>query len=136
MPEGRQASGRLAATAIAASAARYGLENGVAVKNLDWIVLAAAVTVIVAWSARSIVIDAYMADEFVVTNSITNAKKACLATDDREACAYASTPGYTRLKAMCKETLDGVVFAQLCPVGMIEGRDLGTDQDFAARKHP
>jgi hypothetical protein len=102
-----------------------------------WVGLVAAVAVVaVAWSARSIAIDAYMADEFVVTNSITNAKKACLATNDKEACAYASAPGYTRLKAMCKETLDGVVFAQVCPVGMIEGRDLGTDQDFAARKHP
>ena len=60
----------------------------------------------------------------------------CLATNDTEACAYASAPGYTRLKAMCKETLDGVVFVQVCPIGMTEGRDLGTDQDFAARKRP
>jgi hypothetical protein len=107
------------------------------VKKQGWIALAAAFTVVtVAWSARSIVIDAFMADDFVVTNSITNAKKACLAANDTEACAYASAPGYTRLKAMCSETLDGVVFAEVCPVGMIEGRDLETDQAFAARKRP
>lgn len=106
-------------------------------KKQGWIALAAAVAAVtVVWSARSIAIDAFMADDFVVTNSITNAKKACLAANDTEACAYASAPGYTRLKAMCKETLDDVVFVQVCPVGMTQGRDLGTDQDFAARKHP
>jgi hypothetical protein len=77
-----------------------------------------------------------MADDYVVTNSITNAKKACLATNDKEACAYASAPGYTRLRAMCSETLDGVVFGQVCPVGMTQGRDLETDQAFAGRAHP
>ena len=106
-------------------------------KKRGWITLAAAVAVVtVAWSARNIAIDAFMADDYVVTNSITNAKKACLATNDTEACAYASAPGYTRLKAMCKETLDGVVFVQVCPIGMTEGRDLETDQNFAARKRP
>jgi hypothetical protein len=110
---------------------------GVAVKKQGWIALAAAVTVVtVAWSARSIAIDAYMADDFIVTNSITNAKKACLATNDPEACAYASAPGYTRLKAMCSETLDGVVFVDVCPIGLAQGRDLETDRAFAARKHP
>jgi hypothetical protein len=69
------------------------------VKKQGWIALAAVVAVVtVAWSARSIAIDAYMADDYVVTNSITNAKKACLATNDTEACAYTSAPGYTHLK--------------------------------------
>jgi hypothetical protein len=105
------------------------------VKTQGWIVLTAAVAVVtVSWSARSIVIDAFMADDFVVTNSITNAKKACLATNDTEACAYASAPGYTRLKAMCSETMHRVVFVDVCPVGMIQGRDLETDQAFAARR--
>lgn len=99
-------------------------------KKQGWIALAAAVAVVaVAWSAKSIAIDAYMADDFVVTNSITNAKKACLATNDTEACAYASAPGYTRLKAMCSDTFDSVVFVDV-------GRDLETDQAFAARKRP
>jgi hypothetical protein len=110
-------------------------EMGGAVKKPGWIALAAVVAVVtVAWWTRSIAIDAYMADDFVVTNSITNAKKACLVKNDTEACAYASAPGYTRLKAMCSETLDSVVFAEVCPVGMIQGRDLETDQAFAARK--
>ncbi|MHC6156569.1 hypothetical protein ACVSQB_32935 [Bradyrhizobium elkanii] len=99
------------------------------------IVLGAALAVVaVAWSARSIAIDAYMADDFVVTNSITNAKKACLASNDAEACAYVNAPGYTRLKAMCSETLDRVMFTEVCPIGMTQGRDLETDQAFAARK--
>jgi hypothetical protein len=111
--------------------------HGAAVNKQGWIFLATVAAVgTVAWSARSIAIDAYMADDFVVVNSITNAKKACLAANDIEACAYASAPGYTRLKAMCSETLDGVVFSQICPVGMIQGRDLETDQAFAARKRP
>ena len=110
---------------------------GVAVKKQAWIALAAVIAVVTAaWWSRSIAVDAYMADDFVVTNSITNAKKACLATNDTEACAYASAPGYTRLKAMCSETLDSVVFVQVCPVGMVQGRDLETDQAFAARKRP
>lgn len=110
---------------------------GAAVKKAGWIALAAVVAVVtVAWMTRSIAIDAYMADDFVVTNSITNAKKACLATNDAEACAYASAPGYTRLKAMCAETLDRVVFVDVCPIGMTQGRDLETDQAFAARKRP
>jgi hypothetical protein len=107
------------------------------VKKQGWIALAAAVAVvIVAWSARNIAIDAFMADDFVVTNSITNAKKACLSANDTEACAYASALGYTRLKAMCSETLDSVVFVDVCPIGMTQGRDLETDQAFAARKRP
>lgn len=102
-----------------------------------WIALAAVVAVVtVVWRTRSIAIDAYIADDFVVTNSITNAKKACLATNDTEACAYASAPGYTRLKAMCSETLDSVAFVDVCPIGMTQGRDLETDQAFAARKRP
>ena len=106
-------------------------------KKLGWIALIVAVAVLaVAWSAKSIAIDAYMADDFVVTNSITNSKKACLASNDSEACAYASAPGYTRLKAMCSQTLDDVVFSRVCPVGMIEGRDIETDRAFAARKRP
>jgi hypothetical protein len=53
------------------------------VKKRGWITLAAAVALVtVAWSARNIAIDAFMADDYVVTNSITNAKKACLATND------------------------------------------------------
>jgi hypothetical protein len=107
------------------------------VQKPGWIALAAVVAVVtVVWRTRSIAIDAYIADDFVVTNSITNAKKACLATNDTEACAYASAPGYTRLKAMCSETLDSVAFVDVCPIGMTQGRDLETDQAFAARKRP
>ena len=101
--------------------ATVGEKWGLAVKEQGWIALAAAVAVV---------------DDFVVTNSITNSKQACLATNDEEACAYANAPGYTRLKAMCSETLDSVVFARVCPVGMIQGRDIETDQAFAARKRP
>lgn len=102
-----------------------------------WVALAGvAVVVAVAWFARSIAIDAYMADDFVVTNSITNAKKACLAKNSAEACSYADAPGYTRLKTMCAETLDTVIFVSVCPIGMTQGRDLETDRAFAARKRP
>jgi hypothetical protein len=97
---------------------------------LGAIVLAA----IVAWGARNIVIDAYMADDYVVTNSITNAKIACLQKGDAEACKYADAPSYTRLKTMCRKTLDDVIFSEVCPVGMIEGRDLGTDIEFSKRR--
>jgi len=110
---------------------------GKAVKKPRWIALAAAVVVLtVAWMTRSIAIDAYMADDYVVITSITNAKKACLETNDTEACTYASAPGYTRLKAKCSETLNDVILARICPVGMIQGRDIETDRAFGARKHP
>ncbi|MGY4227612.1 hypothetical protein ACVMIH_004973 [Bradyrhizobium sp. USDA 4503] len=103
-----------------------------------WLIGLTAVVVVVAaaWSARSIAIDAYMADDFVVTNSISNAKKACLAENDAEACAYAEAPSYTRLKAMCTNTLDPTVFVRVCPVGMTQGRDIEVDRAFAARKRP
>ncbi|MHC2466695.1 hypothetical protein ACVIHD_005707 [Bradyrhizobium embrapense] len=103
-----------------------------------WLIGLTAVIIVVgaAWSARSIAIDAYMADDFVVTNSISNARKVCLRENDAEACAYAEAPSYTRLKAMCTSTLDRTVFANVCPVGLTQGRDIEVDRAFAARKRP
>lgn len=108
-----------------------------AVKKARWIALTAVVVgAMAAWMTRGIVIDTYMAGDFVVINSTMNARKACLTTNDAEVCAYARAPGYTRLKAMCSETLDDVVFADVCPIGMIQGRSLENDRAFAARKRP
>ena len=92
------------------------------------------VAAIALWSARNIVIDAYMADEFVMTNSITNAKKACVQKGNAEACKYADAPSYTRLKAMCQKTLERVIFSEVCPTEFIDGRDLQTDIEFSKRR--
>ena len=85
------------------------------------------------WGAKNVIVDAFMADDLAVTNATAQARKACIDTNDTEACKFANSGSYTRLEALCAKTLSDVVFTRVCPIGMIAGRDIEADRRFGAR---
>src|SRR6266702_1579020 len=99
---------------------------GCTVKARTWgvLILTMAAVVGILWSAKSMIVDAVMSNDFAVTNSTAQARKACVETNDAEACGFAESGSYTRLRTLCAETLSEVVFSRVCPIGMIAGRDL------------
>lgn len=103
-------------------------------RNLGWVLAAATLGIVPVWALWDIGNDVYMASDFVVTNATMNAKRACVEKSSAEACSYAEAPGYSRLKKLCTRTLDVVIFTSVCPIELIEGRDLEVDRAFLIRK--